>query len=202
MFDADYPAAHSMDTTWFAVDEEGHVAAFVTGESGAMPIAGYGNDAMAMDVGALEEMIAALPKVEVTFDSSVKPEEDYILEHEFSEKGVFVYDQSDWDNGIAGPYQKRVIPTAPISVSQLPANFVAGAVRFKGSFIDAEKIQPVQHWPSEAWGNDFVDELEKNIYPIPKANNDGAERVPIWNCIVRTALPFTESTHHITTTSH
>lgn len=31
------PAAHSMDTVWFAVDEEGHVGVFDTNEGGAMP---------------------------------------------------------------------------------------------------------------------------------------------------------------------
>jgi hypothetical protein len=33
----DYPAAHSMDTYWFAVDTDGHVAMFDTGEGGAVP---------------------------------------------------------------------------------------------------------------------------------------------------------------------
>ncbi|MBL8799551.1 MAG: hypothetical protein JNM56_37055 [Planctomycetia bacterium] len=36
--DADFPAAHSMDATWFAVDRDGHVAMFDTGEAGAVPI--------------------------------------------------------------------------------------------------------------------------------------------------------------------
>lgn len=34
---ADYPAAHSMDTEWFAMDEEGHVALFRSGEIGVLP---------------------------------------------------------------------------------------------------------------------------------------------------------------------
>jgi hypothetical protein len=33
----DFPAAHSMDTNWFAVDRDGHVACFDSGESGAVP---------------------------------------------------------------------------------------------------------------------------------------------------------------------
>jgi hypothetical protein len=33
----DFPAAHSMDTHWFAVDRDGHVACFDSGESGAVP---------------------------------------------------------------------------------------------------------------------------------------------------------------------
>ncbi len=33
----DFPAAHSMDTTWFAVDELGHVASFESYENGHVP---------------------------------------------------------------------------------------------------------------------------------------------------------------------
>ncbi len=36
----DYPAAHSMDAQWFAIDDAGEVAWLDTGESGAMPIDG------------------------------------------------------------------------------------------------------------------------------------------------------------------
>lgn len=36
---ADCPAAHSMDTTWFAIDADGFVGAFETGEGGALPYA-------------------------------------------------------------------------------------------------------------------------------------------------------------------
>lgn len=35
--DADFPAAHSMDTAYFAVDRDGHVAVFDTGEMGVVP---------------------------------------------------------------------------------------------------------------------------------------------------------------------
>lgn len=34
---ADYPAAHSTDTWWFAVDRDGHVAFFDSGEEGCVP---------------------------------------------------------------------------------------------------------------------------------------------------------------------
>jgi hypothetical protein len=33
----DFPAAHSMDTTWFAIDADGCVARFTTNEGGAVP---------------------------------------------------------------------------------------------------------------------------------------------------------------------
>lgn len=33
----EFPAAHSMDTTWFAAHANGHIAAFQTGEAGSVP---------------------------------------------------------------------------------------------------------------------------------------------------------------------
>lgn len=52
----DYPAAHSMDTTWFAIDLDGNVAVFDTGESGCVPEAAYVEDPY-----ELEERIRELP---------------------------------------------------------------------------------------------------------------------------------------------
>lgn len=50
----DFPAAHSMDSTWFAVDEEGHVAEFETGEAGCMP------ESAGNDEGGAESLLGAL----------------------------------------------------------------------------------------------------------------------------------------------
>jgi hypothetical protein len=36
--DTDHPAAHSMDTNWFAVDRDGHIALFMSREAGAVPL--------------------------------------------------------------------------------------------------------------------------------------------------------------------
>src|SRR5215475_6935056 len=33
----DFPAAHSMDATWFAVDRDGHIGVFDSGDPGAVP---------------------------------------------------------------------------------------------------------------------------------------------------------------------
>lgn len=37
MSDEDFPAAHSMDTQWYAVDKDGNLAHFSTGEAGSAP---------------------------------------------------------------------------------------------------------------------------------------------------------------------
>jgi hypothetical protein len=61
----DFPAAHSMDSTWFAVDKDGFVAYFSTGESGAMPAVGYtGEDAFELE----RVLIRDLPAGDVLHD--------------------------------------------------------------------------------------------------------------------------------------
>ncbi len=60
----DYPAAHSMDTCFFAIDRDGHVACFDTGEAGALPVLALSGEA-AYDV---RRQLATLPRVEVVHD--------------------------------------------------------------------------------------------------------------------------------------
>jgi hypothetical protein len=62
--DADFPAAHSMDTCWFAVDKDGHVAYFGTGEAGAVPF-----DAGLEDpYGVMQGLGQALPRTQVVYN--------------------------------------------------------------------------------------------------------------------------------------
>src|SRR5947209_16298751 len=62
--DADFPAAHSMDTSFFAVDKDGHVAHFSTGEAGAAPMEAGLEDPDA----ALREIARLVPAGEVVYD--------------------------------------------------------------------------------------------------------------------------------------
>ncbi len=59
----DYPAAHSMDTMWFAVDADGHVAAFDTGEGGGVP-----EIAFVEDYGEVLDVLHAMPASEALVD--------------------------------------------------------------------------------------------------------------------------------------
>jgi hypothetical protein len=61
MMDADYPAAHSMDACFFAIDRDGHVAFFTTGEAGAVPEAAFTGDEAHE---AVTELVETLPRCE------------------------------------------------------------------------------------------------------------------------------------------
>jgi len=58
----DFPAAHSMDTTWFAVDRDGNVALFDSGEAGAVP------DVVADEYSPAEGLLEGVAKGEAIFD--------------------------------------------------------------------------------------------------------------------------------------
>jgi hypothetical protein len=62
--DTEFPAAHSMDTSWFAVDRDGHIGHFSTGEAGARPF-----DALIEDNpdDVLEEIQQLTPRGEVIY---------------------------------------------------------------------------------------------------------------------------------------
>lgn len=74
----DFPAAHSMDTAWFAVDEDGNVARFETGEDGAVPAAAdveQAGDRFPLDVArflAFTEALDSIPPREVPAPGTVK----------------------------------------------------------------------------------------------------------------------------------
>jgi hypothetical protein len=61
----DFPAAHSMDTMWFAVDADGHVAAFDTGEGGAVPEIAFADNPY-----ELATLLRALPETGAKLDEA------------------------------------------------------------------------------------------------------------------------------------
>jgi hypothetical protein len=61
---ADYPAAHSMDTTWFAVDRDGVVGYFHSSETGVVPLQALPQG----DVPIVERLAEVLPRVEPLHD--------------------------------------------------------------------------------------------------------------------------------------
>ncbi|HEY7312694.1 MAG TPA: hypothetical protein VH643_25235 [Gemmataceae bacterium] len=60
----DYPSAHSMDTCFFAIDRDGHVAVFDTGEAGAVPTHALSGESAR----SVRQQLAALARVPVIHD--------------------------------------------------------------------------------------------------------------------------------------
>jgi hypothetical protein len=227
----DFPAAHSMDTTWFAVDRDGHVAAFESGEAGAVPTEAYLDDAH-----ETLEQLAAMPEVEAIAEvrrgehveyclgnlvmllgDGVRPPEGAVavttshgrgwrvtmhddrckaihargdcagcahgalVDDELIDagsRGLFVYDHDASNgNGIAGPYRRTSSPARPATAASLPPDVMAHAAHFDGRFVDTASIQPVEHWPSDAWGASFLASDGRTVSAIPGKEDEYATEV-------------------------
>src|SRR5262245_4410506 len=118
---ADYPAAHSMDAVWFAIDERGQIAAFDTGETGPAPAA------IADEEDHLAQLAGAWPS-------------DYLRAAETL--GLFRYEFIDEASDPLRPYVRAGSPASPLHVDQLPPGLRAKCVRFGLRFDKADRIQP------------------------------------------------------------
>lgn len=169
IFEEDYPAAHSMDTTWFAVDKDGYIAEMDSDEVGAVPCA-YGGDQ-----GDGSEFLQVLAQhLGKPFPKEMYPDN---AEGEFTKSlGLYVYrsgfgfypptadgsedvDIDDEPEDIVEAYQRIAAPSEPLHVSKLPENFqaeVKHAMVFNMSFKDSEWLQPALNAPCGYWITDDV----------------------------------------------
>jgi len=159
MTDADFPAAHSMDTSWYAVDADGCVALFSTGKIGHAPV-GYESAYY------MEELFEARQE---------RPDPFRWVgdDRAAAETGIFLYDYSEgWDPIQA--YDRRVVPAAPVHVDQLPPAIRLGCKRIQMSgvrFADAARVQPIELFPCDYTGREervaFVASDGVTVRPVP-----------------------------------
>ncbi len=158
---ADFPAAHSMDSSWYAVDKDGNVALFHTGAGGAVPEHAYSPEAAEFaneldDEGREELGLAA--------DAAIDPRQLP------SDKQVFVYETGPMDEALAERYQRKRVPKKPIHVDELwPAvRDAIGRVRFDGlSFSETKVFQPVELTPCATWDPAYLAGDGQTVKPVP-----------------------------------
>jgi hypothetical protein len=158
--DADFPAAHSMDTSWYAVDQKGNVGLFHTNEGGAVP-----NDAYSpVDPEDFPPEVRA--EVGNPIPADQLPEE----------KHLFVYEcQAE---GPTGPYERTQAPRKPLHIDQLPPRVrdAIRSLRFDTlDFRQTREFQPVELTPCSAWDPAYLASDGKTIKPIPGWEDDYAK---------------------------
>jgi hypothetical protein len=156
----DYPAAHSMDSVWFAVDADGHVALFSTGENGHIPMVGNAGDGFD-DLRALE---AAMGKPE--------GEEGEDLGFQAEKLGLFLYSHPDNMGDPIEAYERAQVPQEPLHIDQVPPALRTqfGKVRFRGlRFGETAVLQPLELYPCDCYDPDACAYLcadGKTVRPI------------------------------------
>jgi hypothetical protein len=137
----DYPAAHSMDTCWFAVDSAGHVAYFDSGETGHVP-AGDEND-IRDDLWRLWASPAA--EHDDGWDTDFLCKTRGVYYFGYCEPGftLFDYDPSP----PLGSYHREIVPDVPVHVDQLPPHLreMCSQEIFPVRFDQIERFQPLEH---------------------------------------------------------
>ena len=136
----DFPAAHSMDTTWFAVDAVGHVGVFETGEDGIVP-----EGALTGTGYRLGQFLEQIPLVEEPpvrkRGQRANPYDHHIC------RGMYVYSYGGGED-LWWPYDRERVPTTPIHLEELPpaARKLFTEVRFlKVNFAECAVLQIAEH---------------------------------------------------------
>lgn len=88
-------------------------------------------------------------------------------EEKLAAAGVFFYSHREWDNAAAGPYDRMHAPATPLPGHQVPRGLLKEMVSFDGRFAETEKLQPLEHWPSEAWGAAWIATDGTSVHCIP-----------------------------------
>lgn len=139
-------AAHSMDTYWFAVDDDGRVAQFDSGDFGAVPF-------VALDSPIVEEVreYASSPgsrplvnEVSIRYSPDDDPSNP-------STRGLYDYRHDRHEGDFATPYLRLSRPLEPLRVDELPASIRGGCPRFEGARFECDAlIQPLDFFAGRA----------------------------------------------------
>ena len=162
-----------MDTSWFAVDEDGQVASFETGSGGAMPRVGFPS-------GELEDFVAAVLRARAGSDARLRemlpetPEElgdalengaSYgVLNQILRSFGVWTY---DGPNMQATPYvQEEGGMAEPIHIEAFEEEHRRSlqSARLPLRFRETPILAPGEHVPVAAWDPTWFD-LEGRPHP-------------------------------------
>jgi hypothetical protein len=156
----DFPAAHSMDTYWFAVDQQGQVAVFDTGENGHAP-----EQVRQGDIDAWYDLCDFFGR---------GPDEDVYLSNQqrADQIGVFFYGYDESFDPIA-PYTRAAKPDVLLHLDQLPPRFRTECLRCRFpefDFAQTERVQPLEYGPCSYWYGGRVAYLMsdgRTVRPIP-----------------------------------
>jgi hypothetical protein len=136
-----------MDAEWFAVDQDGHVALFLSGENGPVP--------RAMDEGGMNlwDVLRALTGKPNTREEEVAYGDGRDME-EAVRLGMFIYEHLQYADYFLDPYTREDIPQQQLHIDQLPPQVRAyfQQVRFEDvSFAEARQVQPLESMGCSVW---------------------------------------------------
>jgi hypothetical protein len=147
-----------MDTLWHAIDKDGRVGVFESGEEGMVPEGiQFGQSS-----GMLEQLRIAL--------GLAAKDDDEFLDHALVSRGLYWYAFEDYT--AFGLYRRSQAPASALHVDQLPPQlrkFLKGIQLVEVSFAETESIQPVEHVACVFWGEGvaYLASDDMTVRPVP-----------------------------------
>lgn len=166
MKDADFPAAHSMDSSWYAVDRNGNVGLFITDDNGGMPNEAYSPEAQEF----LEELEEDREGLRIERRESISPERLP------DSTRLYVYSA---DSGFLGDvYGIQEKPKRPLHLDELPPDVREAISRVcfdKIDFVTTTVIQPYELVETNGWNAAYTSSDGKTIRPVPGREEEYGE---------------------------
>lgn len=171
----DYPAAHSMDTVWFAVDDQGYVARFSTGENGHVPRQMRAPDGVSHE-------IAYDPRWELCLPGSRQSGQHiYSFIAQAQRTWIYTYVYQEGFEPI-DPYVREIRPNVPLHVAQLPPALrqECKRIRFdKALFSERAVIQPLEQFECTCWYEGsraaYLAADRRTVRPVPGMEDEFLE---------------------------
>jgi hypothetical protein len=173
--ETDFPASHSMDTVWFAIDDAGHLGIFDSGENGHVP------DTASEDwTWSLIDGLWRHHHPEGGDSPSL-----WAGERLSADLGVFYFEYETVDGYTfdpISPYKRTSVPKTPLHVDQLPPTLRQHVKRrcLQGvDFALRELVQPLEQCKCEYWYKEhriaYLCSDSKTVRPIPGMEDRFAE---------------------------
>jgi hypothetical protein len=152
-----------MDSSWYAVDKNGHVALFITGAGGAVPNNAFSPEGAEeledLDPETLEEL-GLTDTTPTDIDAGELP----------ARKHLFVYQTGEMDECLADRYERTQVPKKPLHVDQLAPQVrqAINGVRFETlDFSQTKVFQPVELTECATWDPAYLSGDGKTVRPVP-----------------------------------
>jgi hypothetical protein len=159
-----------MDSCWFAIDCDGHVAFFDTDEDGLVPDSAF---FVSWAVEGADEWLQ--PLLDTLRQLRNVPDDDepvWFDPRGIAQLGLFVYRPGSTD--VPGPYERSERPKAPIHIDQFPPEVRRrlGGLRFPFCFARTRRLWPADHGECFGWDPAYLASDGKTVRPLPGMEED------------------------------
>ena len=180
ILETDFPAAHSMDSTWFAVDEDGHIAVLETDENGYAPSSGdFPRVSAPCDATLMARLLAIRAQTDERLDQLVPRRWEEFETLLFDSDAYLIFEAlmqtlGVWTYGFRGwVYARAGVVSKPVHLDDLDPDTRdwLHKAHLPVRFAESLKLAPGEFERVTGWGSFWID-LEGRPHPLAGKEED------------------------------